>query len=69
MLKDVKNYLRRRSSKTAKIPVNNPYASPVGPTFEEFLKHITTANYNDEHWVPYYKHCALCHMEYDFILK
>ena len=54
------------------IPVElegNIYASPIGPTFEEFVKFVINTKLDDEHWSPYYKHCAICHVKYDFILK
>lgn len=41
------------------------------PTFQEFINyliHESSANY-DHHWNQYYKHCSLCEINYNFILK
>ncbi|KYN18134.1 Carbohydrate sulfotransferase 9 [Trachymyrmex cornetzi] len=39
------------------------------PTFTEFLQFIVNEKYFDEHWVPYYRTCEPCMMNYDYILK
>lgn len=48
---------------------NNPYANPVGPTFQEFVDFVISSLRDDEHWRPYNIHCASCHLNYDFILR
>lgn len=47
----------------------NPYAHPVGPTFSEFAQFVVATRRDDEHWRPYYKHCATCFIDYDVVLK
>lgn len=39
------------------------------PTFAEFLQFIVSEKYFDEHWVPYYRTCEPCMVNYDYILK
>ncbi|XP_043471725.1 carbohydrate sulfotransferase 11-like isoform X2 [Leptopilina heterotoma] len=41
------------------------------PTFQEFVTYLiqeSSDNY-DHHWNQYYKHCSLCEINYNFILK
>lgn len=47
----------------------NPYANPIGPRFEEFVKFIVSSQKDDEHWRTYYNHCASCFIDYDFVLR
>jgi chondroitin 4-sulfotransferase 11 len=41
------------------------------PTFKEFVKWLLQqdSDKDDPHWNQYYKHCALCTIKYDFVLK
>ncbi|XP_018353081.1 PREDICTED: carbohydrate sulfotransferase 11-like [Trachymyrmex septentrionalis] len=39
------------------------------PTFTEFLQFIVNEKYFDEHWVPYYRTCEPCMINYDYIIK
>ncbi|CAL4068496.1 unnamed protein product, partial [Meganyctiphanes norvegica] len=48
---------------------NNPYASPPGPTFSEFVSYITTVRHDDEHWRPMHQHCSPCNINYNFIIR
>ena len=41
------------------------------PTFAEFVAYLVDGwapDYND-HWLPYWLHCHLCHVEYDVVGK
>ncbi|KAL7646632.1 UNVERIFIED_CONTAM: hypothetical protein RMT77_001883 [Armadillidium vulgare] len=67
LLEEVKIYLQ--SDRRTSFP-NNSYTNPVGPTFREFLQYITSRIIpDDEHWIPYYIHCSLCRVKYDFVLR
>ncbi|CAL4146656.1 unnamed protein product, partial [Meganyctiphanes norvegica] len=48
---------------------DNPYANPIGPTFAEFTSFVLDSTHEDEHWIPMYKYCSLCRIDYNFILK
>lgn len=39
------------------------------PYFHEFLEFLVQDRYFDEHWVPYYKYCEPCLINYDYVLK
>ncbi|XP_063607251.1 carbohydrate sulfotransferase 12-like [Penaeus indicus] len=61
-----------RNKVMAGLPVvlrNNPFASPVGPTFLEFVQYVVDVKFEDEHWRTYYSHCSPCLMDYDFVLR
>nr|XP_053645984.1 carbohydrate sulfotransferase 11-like [Cherax quadricarinatus] len=47
----------------------NPFATPLGPTFSEFVQYILDAHHDDEHWRTYEAHCSPCILPYDFILR
>ncbi|XP_037783886.1 uncharacterized protein LOC119580056 isoform X2 [Penaeus monodon] len=61
-----------RNKVMAGLPVvlrGNPFASPVGPTFLEFVQYVIDSKHEDEHWRTYYSHCSPCLMDYDFVLR
>ncbi|XP_043787013.1 carbohydrate sulfotransferase 11-like [Apis laboriosa] len=39
------------------------------PTFKEFLEWLLQSSEEDVHWIQYYKHCAICNIRYNFVLK
>ncbi|CAL7943168.1 unnamed protein product [Xylocopa violacea] len=42
----------------------------IVPTFKEFLEWLLQSSEEDDvHWAPYYTHCALCDVRYNYILK
>lgn len=47
----------------------NPFATPLGPTFPEFVQHVVETSYDDEHWRSYASHCVPCTLSYDFVLR
>ncbi|RXG51735.1 Carbohydrate sulfotransferase 11 [Armadillidium vulgare] len=51
------------------ISSGNPFANPIGPTFEEFVKFVLSYPTNDDHWRPYYIQCSLCHMDYHYVMR
>ncbi|RXG53180.1 Carbohydrate sulfotransferase 11 [Armadillidium vulgare] len=53
------------------VPISsgNPFANPIGPTFEEFVKFVLSYPTNDDHWRPYYIQCSLCHMDYHYVMR
>lgn len=57
-----------RSNKSVVLP-DNPFATPLGPTFPEFAQYVINAKYDDDHWATYYDHCSPCHVRYDFVLR
>ncbi|XP_047470657.1 carbohydrate sulfotransferase 11-like isoform X2 [Penaeus chinensis] len=61
-----------RNKVMAGLPVvlrGNPFASPVGPTFLEFVQFVIDSKHEDEHWRTYDSHCSPCLMDYDFVLR
>ncbi|XP_063850533.1 carbohydrate sulfotransferase 9-like [Scylla paramamosain] len=47
----------------------NPFATPLGPTFPEFVDHVAQTSYDDEHWRSYASHCVPCTLSYEFVLR
>ena len=47
----------------------NSYATPIGPTFPEFIKFVVESHVHDDHWQPYNLHCSTCLINYDFIIR
>lgn len=42
----------------------------IVPTFKEFVEWLVQSSDEDDvHWAPYYKHCALCNVRYNYVLK
>ncbi|KAA0188933.1 hypothetical protein HAZT_HAZT006999 [Hyalella azteca] len=66
MLKQVRNAVLKHHLTRIK---GNPYSNPIGPTFPEFVQFIINARQDDEHWRPYYTHCAACYIKYHAILR
>ncbi|XP_071535734.1 uncharacterized protein [Panulirus ornatus] len=61
-----------RAKIKAGLPVvlsDNPFAKPLGPTFEEFVQFVIDTRHDDEHWRTYFTHCAPCYVPYNFILR
>jgi len=44
-------------------------STKLEPMFEEFLRFVIKEKYFDEHWMPYYRTCDPCAIQYDYILK
>lgn len=47
------------------------YRLKVVPSFQEFLKWLLKQppDHDDVHWAQYHTHCAICNVNYNFILK
>ncbi|CAL4134755.1 unnamed protein product, partial [Meganyctiphanes norvegica] len=72
LLANVKTYVNSKDFKTELLPQSlkdNPYASPIGPTFAEFTKFVLESSHEDEHWKPMYKLCSVCMVDYNVIIK
>ncbi|CAL4084078.1 unnamed protein product, partial [Meganyctiphanes norvegica] len=72
-LKNVRNYIKSLTQGSQPLPqtlINNPYAQPLGPTFEEFLRFVIDPNKKDSKmWMPMHLSCSLCTIDYNFVLK
>lgn len=65
----IENFLQRIDDDPAlEQLLGNPFATPLGPTFPEFVEHILTSEKQD-HWRPYTEHCLACALDYNMILK
>ncbi|CAL4098297.1 unnamed protein product [Meganyctiphanes norvegica] len=73
LLHAAKVYTKSKDFKNAKeLPKSlkhNPYSSPFGPTFPEFVRFVLESPDEDNHWKPMYKLCSLCKIDFNIILK